>query len=113
MVDTFDIDDPDEIVAAAHHLASVAAAIAGQVSDTVRGLDLPRKPVSPLDRALVAATHTYVSTPLEGAASALRADSAATGDRVAEIAPVYRVVDDTGATAIGRAGRPIRWTYGT
>ncbi|MEU6584448.1 hypothetical protein [Nocardia sp. NPDC046763] len=113
MVDTFDIDDPDEIVAAAHHLASVAAAIAGQVFDAVRGFDLPRKPVSPLDCALDAAKQAHVLTPVKGAASAFRANSAATCDLAAEIAPVYRVVDDTGATAIGRAGRPIRWTYGT
>ncbi|GAB2559282.1 hypothetical protein [Nocardia heshunensis] len=112
MADTLDIDDPDEIVAAADHLASVAAAIAGQVFDAVRGFDLPRKPVSPLDQATDSAKQTYASTLLNGAASTFRADSTTTGDQVAEIASAYRVVDDTEATAIDRAGRPIRWPYG-
>ncbi|WP_216897858.1 hypothetical protein [Nocardia alni] len=56
-MDVHDIDDPEEVIAAAGRYRLAASAVTDRVEGTLRELVLPRRAESVLDRALAARLH--------------------------------------------------------
>ncbi|MBF6175655.1 hypothetical protein [Nocardia blacklockiae] len=97
-----DMDEPDEVVAASSKFKVAMTAVADHVDAVAGGLELPRRPESPLDQGL-AVVHRWIPKTLLAGSGGIVSHADTTHRQATDTATVLASADVDGGTRVRRA----------